>query len=157
AIREISGIPVAPLEVRFPHAAPRDLKAHRAWFRCPLSFRARRCEVELDAADLDRIVVSADSTLASYLERLAGESPRSLEARGSLADRVRRQVWMELADGAPSLRKASARLGHSPRTLQRRLAEEGASFEAIVTGLRRDLATRLLAQRRLAIYEVAFM
>ena len=148
---------MTPLEVRFPHAAPRSLKEHRAWFRCPLTFGARRCEIELHATDLERPVVSADSTLASYLDRLAKDALDRLGGDESVADRVRRTVWATLADGPPSLERTAARVGHSARTLQRRLAEDGASFERIVDDLRRELAARLLRQHRLAVYEVAFM
>src|SRR5205814_7952677 len=85
------------------------------------------------------------------------EAMKALGAGRTVADRLRHAVWSELADGAPSLGRMAALLGHSPRTLQRRLAEDGTSFEDIVAGLRRDLAGRLLRERRLAIYEVAFM
>jgi AraC-like DNA-binding protein len=156
AMRELCASGMTPLEVRFPHAAPRSLKEHRAWFRCPLTFGARRCEIELDAAELERPVVSADSTLASYLDRLAEDALDRLGGDESVADRVRRSVWTTLADGPPNLGRTAARVGHSARTLQRRLAEAGASFEGIVDELRRELAARLLRQHRLAVYEVAF-
>jgi AraC-like DNA-binding protein len=157
AMREICTSGLTPLEVRFPHAAPRSLKEHRAWFRCPLTFGAPRCEIELDAAELERPVVSADSTLASYLDRLAVEALDGLGGHESVPDRVRRTVWATLADGAPNLGRTAARVGYSARTLQRRLAEAGASFEGIVDELRRELAALLLRQDRLAVYEVAFM
>jgi AraC-like DNA-binding protein len=156
-MRELCGSGITPLEVRFPHVAPRSLKEHRAWFRCPLTFGARRCEIELHAAELERPVVSADSTLASYLDQLAMEALDRLGGDESLADRVRRTVWATLADGSPDLGRTAARVGHSSRTLQRRLAEAGASFEGIVDELRRELSVRLLKQHRLAVYEVAFM
>jgi AraC-like DNA-binding protein len=157
AMREICASGMTLREVRFPHAAPRSLKEHRAWFRCPLTFDARRCEIEMDAAELERPVVSADSTLASYLDRLAMDALDRLGGDDSPADRVRRTVWATLADGPPNLARTAARVGYSARTLQRRLAEAGASFEGIVDDLRRELAARLLREHRLAVYEVAFM
>jgi AraC-like DNA-binding protein len=156
-MRELCASGPTPSEVRFPHAAPRNLKEHRSWFRCPLTFDASHCEIELDAADLERPVVSADSTLASYLDRLATDALDRLGGDESLADRVRRTVWTTLADGPPNLGKTAARVGYSARTLQRRLSEAGSSFEAIVDDLRRELAARLLSQHRLAVYEVAYM
>ena len=155
--REITATPIAPLAVRFAHPAPRDLKEYRAWFRCPLEFEVRRGQVVFRAADLEKPVVAADSTLETYLDKLATDALKALGSGNSVADRVRRAVWTDLADGPPSLRRVARMLGLSPRTLQRRLAEDDTSFEEVVTGLRRDLAGRLLQQRRLAVYEVAFM
>ena len=155
-IRELTGAPIVPRAVRFPHAPPGDLKDYRAWFRCPLEFDARRGEVELSASELERRIVTADSSLARYLGKLAGEVLAGLDTPGSLADRLRRSIWSELAEGVPNLRRTATAMGMSPRTLQRRLADEGTSFEETVGSLRHDLAPRLLQDRRLAVYEVAF-
>jgi AraC-like DNA-binding protein len=45
----------------------------------------------------------------------------------------------------------------SARTLQRRLAGEGLSFDGVLDELRRELALRHLADRRVAIAEVAYL
>ena len=45
----------------------------------------------------------------------------------------------------------------SPRTLQRRLRDEGTSFADLLDDLRQEMALRLLRDRKLAIYEVAFL
>jgi AraC-like DNA-binding protein len=45
-----------------------------------------------------------------------------------------------------SLRTAARMLAVSPRTLQRRLADEGTSWRAIVDGTRRERVTALLAE-----------
>jgi AraC-like DNA-binding protein len=45
----------------------------------------------------------------------------------------------------------------SPRTLQRRLAGERTSYQALVREVREDLARAYLAESRLAISEIAFV
>jgi AraC-like DNA-binding protein len=45
----------------------------------------------------------------------------------------------------------------SPRTLQRRLAEEGVSYQTLLEGARKEAAGRYLADGTLAIGEIAYL
>ncbi|MBK6533536.1 MAG: helix-turn-helix transcriptional regulator [Deltaproteobacteria bacterium] len=56
-----------------------------------------------------------------------------------------------------TLKRVAAQLRMSERSLQRRLADEGESFDAIVDALRRDLALRYLADPKIAVAEVAYL
>ena len=75
----------------------------------------------------------------------------------ALTDAVRRLLVGELCDGEPSLEQIAPRLHMSPRTLHRRLEEEGTSFRQVLAEVRRELAARHLSERRLAIGEIAFL
>ena len=55
----------------------------------------------------------------------------------------------------PSLDEAADRLHMSPRTLHRRLEEEGTSFRAIKDGLRRDLAISQLSHSDKSVLDIA--
>ena len=44
-----------------------------------------------------------------------------------------------------------------PRTLQRRLRDEGTSFAKVRDSMRREMAVKLLRKQDLAVYEVAFL
>ena len=48
-------------------------------------------------------------------------------------------------------------VARSPRTLQRRLAREGTSFQEVLDGFRRIMAADLLDHPNLAIKEIAFL
>jgi len=45
----------------------------------------------------------------------------------------------------------------SERSLQRRLAEESVRFEALTDDVRREMAARYLADRKVAIAEIAYL
>ena len=62
-----------------------------------------------------------------------------------------------LADGKCSHKEVAEKLGMHPRTLQRRLREEGASFEEIKDDLRRDVALRYLGQKSISLTKLATM
>ncbi|KIG13523.1 Transcriptional regulator, AraC family protein [Enhygromyxa salina] len=63
----------------------------------------------------------------------------------------------ELPDREPTVAVIADKLHMSGRSLQRRLHQEGTSFTAVLTDLRRDRALRYLKDRRISISEVAFL
>lgn len=71
------------------------------------------------------------------------------------------QVRQALADSLginkPTLTSVSRLLAVHPRTLQRRLAAEGASFEQVLDDLRRELVRRHLTTTDLPIAQIALM
>ncbi len=74
----------------------------------------------------------------------------------SLAMRVRR-IMLEKGHQIPSL-TVMARLFHlTPRTLHRRLLEEGASYKTIAEGVRHCLAVEYLKTSSLSIQEIAYL
>jgi len=156
-IREITQTEVAPVETWFPYPRPDDTSEHERLFRCPLIFGESESKIVLRKPDLALPVTQADDTLSGYLDRLASDMLQSLADRGSLVDRMRRAIWMELSGGRPTIERISSVLGVSARTLQRRLAQKGTSFADELERMRREMAARLLADRNLAVTEVAFL
>jgi AraC-like DNA-binding protein len=155
--RQITRTDLVPLEVRFSYEQPSDTAELQRYLRSALSFGRDEDAVLFRDQDLDLPVEGADETLGQYLNRLAEATLDELGGEQSFLDRVREVVWTELSRGAPSVRRAAELLSVSTRTLQRRLGEAGTSFTALVDELRRQMAVRLLRNRDLAIYEVAFL
>lgn len=74
-------------------------------------------------------------------------------AAQSMADAVLQQIEAGLFDQ----NAVTQRLGVSVRTLQRRLAADGTSFQALMRQARRQMATRYLREGRHTIKEVAYL
>ena len=74
--------------------------------------------------------------------------------------RFRRQVEQHLepmlADGPIGIDSVARALGYSRQTLYRRLKAEGATFEAVLDGLRRRLALRFIGQEGLTVKDAAY-
>ena len=81
--------------------------------------------------------------------------------RTGRARRGRRGFLFLTGDTGPnpavSRAEVARRLHMSERSLQRHLRDEGVRFEALVEGLRRDLAMSYLSDRKMAIAEVAYL
>jgi AraC-like DNA-binding protein len=154
----------APRALTGIHAAPRYCR-FRAAVAGPLEEAARLLGVEPelgaseDAWALPREALAlpmprADADLTRFLEAYLDER-RSDDAASQILD-VERHLEARLADGDLTLRATARALTTSARTLQRRLAEEGASFEGVLDDVRRRRALALL-RAGLAPIEVAFL
>jgi AraC-like DNA-binding protein len=81
---------------------------------------------------------------------------RALAADGIVA-RVTTALTQRLPDGQARLAPVAAELGLSARTLQRKLAEAGSSFQQVLDGVRFALAQDYLRRRELGLADVAFL
>ncbi len=153
--RVLSGIDLRPIEVRFRHRAPRDVRAIEAFFKAPVRFLAPRSELVLGHSVLATPLLKADPDLAAFFARSADDLLERHGAEG-LARRLRTHLEGELGRALPTLETAAARLAVSPRTLRRRLQEEGTTFQDVLDETRCELAKRHLGDDRLALGEVAF-
>jgi AraC-like DNA-binding protein len=69
--------------------------------------------------------------------------------------RAVRSACLNGVGGFPRVVDVAARINVSPRTLHRRLAESGISYQAILDGVRRRLAEEYLRNTTLSIEEIA--
>jgi AraC-like DNA-binding protein len=155
--RQATGLNWVPLEARFPHSEPEDISEHQQLFACKLKFGCERSELVFARELLDTPLLKADATLQAILEAQVVAIIEKLPKGEATTDTVRRHLAAELGKGQPSVEQIAPRLRMSPRTLHRRLEEEGTSFRQILDEVRRELASRHLAERRMAIGEIAFL
>ncbi len=138
--------------VWFPHPAQGSAAGYRSRFDAPLSFDAGRAALTLDAADLDRPISGHNSELhdaaTHYLD--SHTQPRQDSCRAQ----VRQIIEELLGTGSCSCQQVADTLHIHPRTLQRRLREEGTTFEDIKDQTRRDLAQRYLAHPEVPLTQV---
>ncbi|MBK8691987.1 MAG: AraC family transcriptional regulator [Deltaproteobacteria bacterium] len=156
---QLLGEPLRPRAVEFRHSPPASPEAeaeHRRVFGVAPRFSMPANALEIDRAlSLRPLVV--DAALSRLIERhaeslLAASPRRRRRPRTACGARSRRR-----STRGHDLKRVAAQLRMSERSLQRRLADEGESFDAIVDALRRDLALRYLADPKIAVAEVAYL
>jgi AraC-like DNA-binding protein len=148
--------------VEFRHAEPpaAAIAEHRRLFGIAPRFSAAVNAIELDRALLELPVPTADPMLLRVVERhaaaLLAARPEPTE---TTANRARRLLAAALGDreGEATLTALARKLRMSERSLQRKLADEGVTFDALLDDLRRDMAVRYLSDRKVAIAEVAYL
>lgn len=138
----LTGGRIAPQRVTLPHAPVAPQQAYREAYRCPVLFQAPAATVRLRVSDLQVAVSENDPHMKElalgYLEQL------DPQRHALLSDRVRRLVRHFLSAGHANHIEIARALSVHPRTLQRRLAAEGVTFEALVDGVRREQFLQLV-------------
>ncbi|MEM1019223.1 MAG: AraC family transcriptional regulator ligand-binding domain-containing protein [Pseudomonadota bacterium] len=155
--REVAAQPVTFESIHFKHDAPTDIAAHEAFFRCPVVFASDRDALALTpeaAATPNRL---GDESMLAFFDAHLDTELAALSNDSGLAKRVRIQVSQALSEGVPAISETASRLGMSPRTLQRRLADLGETYQDLVDAARRELAEKLLRETDYALAEVAFL
>jgi AraC-like DNA-binding protein len=158
-IRKLAGDAVRPVVVclELPHPARgEDREVIESALRCPIEFDASISSIALEPALLAQKVVGADPVVEAAMLRYVEEVTSRLPEQGT-AGRVRRQVLATLQTGEPTVETIARQLGTTSRTLQRRLHDEGTSFQQVLDEVRREVAVTHMRGRRATIDEVAFL
>ena len=146
----------APRDVSFRHT-PDDPAGFERVLGCPINSKAV----------LDGFCVSRDAwrlplrrrdpVLRQMLETQANEILARLPPRSGLALEGQRALASRVAGGDTRIQTIARQLAISERTLQRRLASEGVSYQSLLDDARKEAAARYLGGSTLAICEVAYL
>ena len=98
-----------------------------------------------------------DPVLREVLEVQANEALARLPARNGLAFDVQQALAKRVAGGDTRIGAIARELATSGRTLQRRLADEGVSYQELLDDARKETAARYLRASTLSISEVAYL
>lgn len=141
--------------VAFAMDAPQYAALARTLFACDVRWGQSWTGFALAASILDWPLRLADADAFREAEAICRRELDKLTANESHAARVRR-LLLEKQNGLPSL-EVTARLFHlTPRTLHRRLLEEGTSYREILEDVRHTLAVEHMKSGRFGIQEIAY-
>lgn len=154
-LRELCGSDWAPLEVQFAHREPKDTGPLRRFFRSPLSFNAGHNALVFDEAWLDQRLPIDDPRLRELLQ----EQLNALEAEHGedLPAQIRSVLRTALLTKHAQADEVAALFSMHSRTMARRLAAHGTSFQALVDEVRYEIARQMLERSALEVRDIAEM
>ena len=161
AIRSLLGEYWSPVEVHFEHdRAHHDTRELDAalWdiFRAPVLFNQPANRLIFHPQDLVRPVVSRAEGMVPHLERHLEDLMRTKETTvDSCTSRVSRIISKRLGREDLEVHSIAEEIRLSPRTLQRRLAEEGTSLRELVRRHRTHIVEGLLQDCRTKMAVIA--
>jgi len=136
---------LCPLRVELARPEPSPSEPFRRFFRAPIAFGARTNVLEFARDDVDARLPTGNAEVTRRIDEVLARYLARLDDRQVLS-RVRTSVIERLQDGEPAQGVVARALGMSARTLQRRLAEEGTSYQAVLDETRAELARSYLSE-----------
>ncbi len=155
-VRWMTGQPIRPLRASFACAAPADVGPYEQLFDCPLEFQAPLYSLSYSREVMEKPLATANAALAQAHERLAAEYLERFE-QSRVTHQARQVLCRLLPQGEPKRQAVADALRMSTRTLQRRLQEEGKSFQQVLDETRKELSIQYLGQPQLSLLEISYL
>lgn len=146
-LRFLLGSDWSPLSVHFPHDRLTSVADYVAYFGCTPHFAERTAGFTIRTSDLRRPLRRDDvahRAIVEYLNTIT--APET-----GLAQSVRTIVRQLLPTGAATMEVIAAQFNLHPKTLQRRLADEGVTYAALVDEVRKEAAERYLRTTQISL------
>ncbi len=155
--RQVSPLPVTPLEVLVRHPAPKSTASHADYFGCPIRFGAQLDAILFSRETLAQPNILGDEGISRYLISHLDAELSEIAEEAPLVARAKDAIAQALNEGAPKMADIARGLGLSARSFHRRLSENGMSFQTLTEDTRRDLAEGLLRDESHSLAEIAFL
>lgn len=138
----LTGKKIKPLRAIFKHKRAGDLSEYQRVLGADVQFNGFGNHLVFKKEELLIPIVSRDRSMFNVFKKMLKE--KKSNKHQSLTQQIKQLVHTDFQGQIPSLEVIASRLNMTPRTLQRRLTEEGITFRSLITGIQKDLASELL-------------
>ncbi|NJL55141.1 AraC family transcriptional regulator [bacterium] len=137
-------------------AALSAIEHYEAYFGVPIQYGDSN-SIVFSAEDAQRPFLSPNPAIWSVFEPELQKRMTEITKANHTSTHVRACLNNMLASGQTSIDEVAARLSMSPRTLQRRLRNEGTSFQQILNQLRQEMAYHYLLKLDYSSQQIAYL
>jgi AraC-like DNA-binding protein len=155
-LEQCAGPSAMPARVVFMRPRMAPVEAYREILGCPVDFDGPHIAIWFDAAAAAQPVLSGNAELAAEADRLSARYIDEL-APESTAARVRTLLLKAMPSGEFGRDAIARSLNQSASTLQRRLRDEGATYQELLDATRHEMALEYLRQGGHSLVDVAFL
>ncbi|SIO38734.1 AraC family transcriptional regulator [Chitinophaga niabensis] len=158
-VHELDGLllqKIQPKAVRYPYVVSNIAEYERV-LRCRPVKRTGEYALEFDKKYWDEPILSANYELQSLLLKKVQALPEQAAGTQSLQARIYNYLLTNAYLGIISLEQMAANFNISPRSLQRKLKEEGVKYQDIADAVRKSLAMHYMASGNYPLKEVSYM
>ena len=155
-IRLLSSRVLYPVRIEMRYARPRDTSEYERVFKVMPQFNAPRNCMIFNQKSLQLPVIGHNPTVNQILKELLEKEIDKTRREVSFSNEVRRLILVKFDTTLPQLTDLVQYFNTTPRTIQRKLKEEGQSFQQIADSVKKELAINLLKNPALTVNEVAY-
>jgi AraC-like DNA-binding protein len=155
--RDLTCQAISPVRVEFIHDKPDDRVEYAEFLGCPVTFGAE-WDAVIYAEETTRLPVKGADTkllevLAATCQQLLGPAPNKRD----LVREVRHLIIERLPTGSVGIDAIAEQLGMSSKTLERRLAQQGNSYSALLDRTRFNAVMHYLQDSEMRLAQVAYL
>lgn len=152
----MTGSPLQPRQVCFAMPAPGDVTPYQSCFGQQLVFAASEYALVFSREQAELRLSRGNDRLAQLHDQLASEYlDRFVQSR--ITHQARQALCRLLPRGEPKRSALADAMHMSTRTLQRRLQDEGTSYQQLLDETRREMALQYLSRPGLTLLEIAYL
>jgi AraC-like DNA-binding protein len=157
-MRENVGRNVRPIGVTFAHPRNSNLQEFERFFGCPVEYASASDQWSFSDETLAVPLITGDPHLLETLQPFCDQAARERNtAVGTLRSSVENELQKLLPHGKANRQTVARTLGMSERTLSRRLADEGTTYDELVDQLRRSLALQYIKAPSISVSQIAWL
>lgn len=149
----LTGKRIIPLRIELAYER-RDIDEYRNFFRCDILFNQEVNRIILNKEDIKTPVLTSDQSMFERFHAMVDEK-QALMANNSTVGNLKQVLFMRFKGRIPSVEEAAFALQMSPRSLQRKLLQEGTTFRDVAGAIRKDIALQLMQNPAIKIAEVS--
>jgi AraC-like DNA-binding protein len=150
------GRPLSPKRVEF-QRTPAHREMYETHFRCSVKFKANQNALIFGKADMELPFVTHNAELLAIVApQLEAELAEQLGHK-TFSEQAKAILKRLLAGQRPGIQDLAKELHLSTRTLQRRLTEQGITFQRLLEEARHELARHYLQNSSLELNQTAYL
>ena len=158
SLREVTGRNVHPTKITFVHTRSSGFPEFERFCGCPVEFGGSSDRLVFSNRSLALPLITEDIHLLETLRPICDEAAKQREtAPGTLRALVENEAQKLLPHGKARRHNVAKNLAMSTRTLARRLASEGTTFEDVVDELRQSLALQYIRTPSISLAQIAWL
>jgi AraC-like DNA-binding protein len=146
---------IRPIQVITPVDLP-ELETYSSHFGVK-PIKGAHVEVVFSALDAKRPFVTEHESMWAHFEPALRQRLRDLNDSASFTDKVNACLLEAIPSGNVSAQEIASRLLVSTRTMQRKLGDEGTSFQTLLNMVREKLARHYLASSEMTGGQIAYL
>jgi len=143
---------IRSIDVALP--APKNLGLYEAYFKIPVRWNANQFIFHLSPGSLDYSSMHANAYLLEQNELLCIDRMSNLDNSLFLME-LKKYIRSGLTQGNATIQKVASSYSMSVRSLQRRISQEGTSFQTILENIRQQEAYRYITSTELSVSDIA--